>query len=648
MVKYLKYKWISLFLFIPFFVNAQRSSVSGPSVLTYPTTKRENIKDIYFGTTVNDPYQWLENDHSEDTKTWIKTQNEFTRKYFTRITCRDEIKAQLTNLMNYEKRSGYQKKGGYTYYSSNTGLQSQSVIYRKKDGEEPEIFLDPNTFSKDGTVSIVSLDFSTDGNLLAYSLSESGSDWTKIVVIKTKDKSIVGDTLLNIKFSNISWLGDKGFFYSGYDDPKELRLLSASTRYQKLFFHKIGNLQKDDSLIVDGKNGCKRYTRASITKDEHYLIITSSYETPGSDVFIKDLKKTQSALIHVDLKFFHSEIIGNIDSKLYIYTIWRAKNGRIMTVDASNPEVKNWTELIPETDYEIKATMGGGKLFVNYTKEASSSVVLQYDTDGHFEHAVKLPGLGIANGFSGVPQSKELTYSFTSCTYPSTTFKYAILTGKSTLYQKSKVKINPDNYESKQVFYKSKDGTQIPMTLTYKKGLVLDGKNPTLLYGYGGFGKSMLPSFDITNLILLDHGGIYAVANLRGGGEYGVKWHLAGMKMNKQNVFDDFIAAGEYLIAQHYTSQSYLACKGGSNGGLLVGAVIAQRPDLFRVAFPQVGAMDMLRYQKFTAGASWVKEYGSSADSKEMFNYLYKYSPLHALKPGLNYPATLVGTCAFP
>lgn len=612
--------------------------------MKYPETKITEIKDNYFGTTVADPYRWLEDDRSEETKQWVVAQNAVTQQFMSKIPYRNDIKERLKKLMNYEKYSSPFKEGKYTYYYKNTGLQNQSVLYRQAESAEAEVFLDPNTFSKDATTSLAGLNFSKDGTLLAYQLSEGGSDWTKAIVMKASDRSIIGDTLLDIKFSGIAWKGNEGFYYSSYDKPAEGSQLSGLTQHHKLYYHKLGTPQKDDVLIFGGDKIPRRYIGAGLTEDERYLVISAANSTSGNELYIQDLSKAGAPIVAVVDNFDQThEVIDNVGSKLYIYTNLNAPNGRIVTVDAASPKQEHWKEFLKETDNVLSPSTGGGKLFANYIKDAVS-LVLQYDMSGKLEHSIELPGIGTASGFASKKKENELYYNFTSYVYPPTIFKYNIATGKSTVYKKAGVDFDPSKYESKQIFYTSKDGTKVPMILTYKKGIKPNGKNPTLLYGYGGFNVSLTPAFSTANIILMDQGGIYAVANLRGGGEYGEKWHLGGTKFNKQNVFDDFIAAAEYLIANKYTSKDYLASMGGSNGGLLVGATLAQRPDLFKVAFPAVGVMDMLRYHKFTAGAGWAYDYGTSEDSKEMFDYLYKYSPVHALKAGVKYPATLVST----
>lgn len=631
-------------LMIPIFVQAQNTIKLQKSTMTYPETRKENTTDNYFGTTVADPYRWLEDDRSAATREWVIAQNKVTQDYLSKIPFRDAIKQRLKKLMNYEKYSQPFKEGGYTYFYKNTGLQNQSVLYRQKEGAEAEIFLDPNTFSKDATTSLAGISFSKDGSILAYQLSTGGSDWTDVVVMKASDKQIVGDTLNNVKFSGIAWQGNEGFYYSTYDKPLEGSQLSGITQYHKLYYHKIGTLQKDDVLVFGGDQTPRRYIGAGLTEDQRYLVISAANSTSGNELYLKDLQQKDSPIVNIVDNFNQNHnIIDNEGSKLYIYTNLDAPNGRIVTIDANDAKPANWKDLIKETDNVLEPSTGGGKIFASYIVHAVTKV-LQYDRNGKLEHEIALPGPGTAVGFGSKREEKELYYSFTSYIYPTTIFKYDVNTGKSELYKKSGVDFDPAKYESKQIFYTSKDGTKVPIIITFKKGTLLSGHNPTVLYGYGGFNVSLTPAFSTSIVSLIEQGGIYAVANLRGGGEYGEKWHLAGTKLKKQNVFDDFIAAAEYLIAEKYTSSDYLAIMGGSNGGLLVGAVMAQRPELFKVAFPAVGVMDMLRYHKFTAGAGWAYDYGTSEDSKEMFDYLYKYSPVHALKTGVKYPATLVTT----
>ncbi|MEP7095794.1 MAG: prolyl oligopeptidase family serine peptidase, partial [Flavobacterium sp.] len=533
-------------------------------------------------------------------------------------------------------------EGKFTYFSKNNGLQNQSVIYRKDENSKEEVFLDPNTFSKDGTTSLGGLDFSKDGSKAAYSISEGGSDWRKVIIIDALSKKIVEDTLVDVKFSGVSWFGNEGFYYSSYDKPKGSEL-SAKTDQHKLYFHKLGTSQKEDQVIF-GADQKRRYVGGYVTEDDHYLVITAANSTYGNELYIKDLTKPNSPIITIVDNFdSDNSIIENEGTKLFIDTDLNAPNKRVVSVDVSNPKPENWKDFIPETQNILSPSTGGGYFFANYTKDAVS-FVQQYDYNGKLIREIKLPAVGTAGGFGGKKKEKILYYTFTNYTTPGTIFSFEPKSGKSEIYQKPKVDFKSDDYESKQVFYSSKDGTKIPMIITYKKGIKLNGKNPTILYGYGGFNISLTPSFSISNAVWMENGGIYAVANLRGGGEYGKKWHDAGTKLQKQNVFDDFIAAAEYLIAQKYTSSDFLAIRGGSNGGLLVGATMTQRPDLMKVALPAVGVMDMLRYNAFTAGAGWAFDYGTAQDSKEMFEYLKGYSPVQNVKKGVHYPATMVTT----
>ncbi|WP_345330072.1 prolyl oligopeptidase family serine peptidase [Mucilaginibacter defluvii] len=622
------------------YTHAQTMNIK---TLPYPKTKKGDVTDTYFGTTVPDPYRWLEDDRAADTKAWVQEQNKVTQNYLGQIPYREQIKERLTKLWNYEKYGAPFKEGKYTYFYKNDGLQSQSVLWRQVDKGEPEIFLDPNKFSKDGTTSLAGISFTKDGSLAAYQISEGGSDWRKVIVLKTDDKSVVGDTLIDVKFSGTSWHGNDGFYYSSYDKPKEGSQLAGLTQYHKLYYHKLGTPQSEDKLIFGGEKTPRRYIGAGLTEDERFLVISAATTTTGNELYIQDLSKPGSPIINIVDNFNNdNSVVDNVGEKLYIHTNLNAPNYRLVTVDFNNPKSAQWKDLIPQTENVLNISTGGGKLFASYLKDATS-FVQQYDMNGKLERNITLPSVGSAGGFGAKKEEKELYYTFTSYIYPSTIFKYDIATGKSELYKKSGVQFNPDLYESKQVFYNSKDGTKIPMIITYKKGTVMNGKNPLLLYAYGGFNASMTPGFSTSNIVLLEHGGIYAVPNIRGGGEYGEKWHLAGTKLNKQNVFDDFIAAAEYLIKNKYTSKDYLAVSGGSNGGLLIGATITQRPDLCKVAFPAVGVLDMLRYNKFTAGAGWAYDYGTAEDSKEMFEYLYKYSPYHAIKPA-SYPATMITT----
>lgn len=613
--------------------------------LEYPVAKKVDTADTYFGQEIKDPYRWLEDDRSEETEQWVAAENKLTFGYLANIPYRDELRKRLEEKWNYEKYSAPFKEGEYTYFYKNDGLQNQYVVYRQKGDEEPEVFLDPNTFSDDGTTSLATLSFSEDGTLAAYAISEGGSDWRKVIVMDAVSREIKEDTLRDIKFSGLSWKGNEGFYYSSYDKPEGSEL-SAKTDQHKLYYHKLGTAQKDDELVFGGTDAEKnRYVGGYVTEDNKFLIISASVSTSGNKLFIKDLTKPNSPLkTVVDNYDSDTGILENDGDKLYLVTNLDAPNRRIVTVDAADPRAENWKDFIPETENVLRPSTGAGYIFTNYLVDAVSKVY-QYDMKGNKIREIELPGVGSAGGFGGKKDAKELYFSFTNYTTPGTIYQLDPKTGEYSIYKKPEISgYDPDDYESKQVFYNSKDGTKVPMVITYKKGLELNGKNPTILYGYGGFNISLTPSFNIANTVWLEQGGVYAVPNLRGGGEYGKAWHDAGTKMQKQNVFDDFIAAAEYLIAENYTSSDYLAIRGGSNGGLLVGATMTQRPDLMKVALPAVGVLDMLRYHTFTAGAGWAYDYGTSEDSKEMFDYLLKYSPLHNIKEGVEYPATLITT----
>ena len=612
--------------------------------VTYPETVKKDCVLTYFDTELNDPYMWLEDDRSEETEAWVKEQNGVTFGFLDNIPFREQLKGRLEKLWNYEKIGSPFKRGDYTYFAKNDGLQNQYVYYRQKGGGEPEVFLDPNTFSEDGTTSLAGLSFTEDGSMAAYSISEGGSDWRKVIVIETENLTRVEDTLVDVKFSGISWRGKEGFYYSSYDKPEGSEL-SAKTDQHKLYFHKLGTDQKDDQVIFGGTESEKhRYVGGYVSEDDRYLFISASVATSGNKLFMKDLKSKNSSLVTIQGDDeADTYVLDNEGSRLFLVTNRNAPNKKIVSVDASNPGVDNWVDFIRETEHVLTAGSGGGYFFTKYMVDAISKVY-QYDMDGNKVRDIELPGVGTASGFGGEKDEKEFYFSFTNYNTPGSTYKYNVETGDYEQYWKPEIDFNPKDYTSTQVFYTSKDGTKVPMIITHKKGLELNGKNPTILYGYGGFNISLQPSFSIANAVWMEQGGVYAVPNLRGGGEYGKKWHDAGTKMQKQNVFDDFIAAAEYLIENNYTSSDYLAIRGGSNGGLLVGATMTQRPDLMKVALPAVGVLDMLRYHTFTAGAGWAYDYGTSEDSPEMFEYLKGYSPVHNVKEGVEYPATLVTT----
>ena len=619
-------------------------SCNGPvkKKIVYPVTKKGDVVDTYFGTKVPDPYRWLEDDKSEETAAWVKEQNKVTFGYLENIPYREQIKSRLEKMWNFEKFTAPHREGDYIYFSRNNGLQNQFVIYRQKNNGDPEEFLDPNKFSADGTTSLGEMEFSKDGSRVAYSISEGGSDWRKVIVMDAEKKEIIGDTLKDIKFSGLSWQANEGFYYSSYDKPKGSEL-SAKTDHHKLYFHKLGTKQSEDKVIF-GSDIVRRYVGGSVTEDGRYLVVSASVSTTGNELYIKDLKKPGDKFTVIVDNFDNDHfVLDNDGSKLFIVTNLKAPKRRVVTVDAENPGTENWVDLIPETENVLEAAAGSGYIFAHYMIDAISKVK-QFDKKGILIRDINLPGIGTASGFACKKEDKEVYYTFTNYITPATIYKLDPKTGNSGTYKKPDVAFNGDNYESEQIFYKSKDGTRIPMIITYRKGTKMNGKNPTILYGYGGFNISETPGFSISVALWLETGGIYAVANIRGGGEYGEKWHLAGTKMKKQNVFDDFIAAGEYLIEKKYTSSDFLAVRGGSNGGLLVGAVMTQRPDLMKVALPAVGVMDMLRYHTFTAGAGWSSDFGTSEESKDMFEYIYKYSPVQNVKEGIKFPATLITT----
>ncbi len=614
--------------------------------IQYPTTKKVALVDTFFTTEVPDPYRWLEDDRSAETEAWVADENKVTEAYLSNIPFREDIKKDLTDLWNYEKYGTPMKKGDHYFFFKNNGLQNQSVLYKlDKLDSEPEVFLDPNKFSEDGTVALANISFTDDGSLMGYMISESGSDWRKVLVMDVASQQLVEDTLRDVKFSGLAWKGNEGFFYSSYEKSAEGSELSAINMNHKLYYHKLGTPQQDDQLIFGGDTQPRRYVGASVTEDGRYLSISAAMSTSGNELYLKDLGKADSKIVQMVDNFEQNhQVIHNEGSELYILTDFEAPNQRIATVDADKPQLENWQTLVDEQKNVLSnASFVGGNMFLEYLQDAATHIY-QCDLQGKQEKEIELPALGSAGGFEGNKEDKLTFYAFTSFTYPTTIYAYNIETGESTVFREPKVSFNPEDYETKQVFYNSKDGTRIPMFIVHRKGLALDGTHPTYMYAYGGFNISLTPAFSVTNLYWLSNGGVYAMPNLRGGGEYGEAWHQAGTQMHKQNVFDDFIAAGEYLQHEGYTSKEKLAIAGGSNGGLLVGATMTQRPDLCQVALPAVGVMDMLRYHQFTAGAGWAYDYGIADSSKAMFDYLYSYSPLHNIKEGVNYPATLVTT----
>jgi len=612
--------------------------------IKYPVTKKVDTIDNYFGTKVADPYRWLEDDKSAETAAWVKAENAVTTDYLAKIPFRTQMKDKLDKMWNYPKYGVPFKEGKYYFFYKNDGLQNQSVLYIQEglDGT-PKVFLDPNKLSTDGTVSLEGESVSHNGKYLAYMTSLGGSDWNEAYVMDVATGKLLSDHLKWLKFSSIAWKGD-GFYYSRFDEPVAGKELTQKNENHKIYFHKVGTLQANDKLVYENKAYPDRNYGAQTTEDEQFLIVSESETTSGNGLYIRDLTKADSAFKQIAKGFeFDYSIIDNLGGKLYMMTNDGAPKYKLVMIDPANPDKANWETIIPEkTEVLQSVSIVNGEILAEYIKDAYSKAYI-YSVDGIKTGEVQFPCIGTASGFTGKKEDKIAFYSFTSFTFPSTIYKFDVATNKSTVYYKSDIDFKTDEYETKQVFYTSKDGTLIPMFLTYKKGLVLNGQNPTLLYGYGGFNISMTPSFSISRLLFLENGGIYAMANIRGGGEYGEEWHNAGTKLKKQNVFDDFIAAALYLIKEKYTSSEKLAIAGGSNGGLLIGACMSQRPELFKVAIPQVGVMDMLRYQKFTIGKAWSSDYGSSDDSTE-FKYIYKYSPLHNLKAGTKYPATMVMT----
>ncbi len=644
-IQKLKRKWLLIsFLIFLSACNQDEQQINMKKDLDYPNTKKIEFSDTYFDKEIKDPYRWLEDDLSAETESWVIEQNKITFGYLDRISFKRKIERKIEDLWDYEKYSSPFKEGDYIYFYKNDGLQNQSVLYRRKADEETEVFLDPNKFSKDGSDSLSGISFSTDGSLAAYSVSEDGSDWRKIYVIDTKTGEQIEKPILDVKFSGISWRGNEGFFYSSYPKPKGSEL-SAKTDSHRLYFHKTKSNQKDDQVFFGEKiQEKRRYVGGYVTEDDRYLIIQGANSTSGNDLYLIDLNSQEKELVQI-LSDMNSDtyLLNNNETTLYLSTNRDAPNQKIVKVDANNPTVGNWIDLIPETENVLSPSTGSNYIFAEYMVDANSKIY-QYDLEGRLIREIKLPGIGSAGAISGKKEDKELYYTFTNYITPPSIYKINPKSGETEIYKLSQSKFNPKKYVSNQYFFKSKDGTEIPITITHKKGIKLDGNNPTILYGYGGFNISLTPQYSITSSAWLEMGGVYAVANLRGGGEYGKEWHLAGTKQNKQNVFDDFIYAAEYLKNNGYTSKEKLAIMGRSNGGLLVGAVMTQKPDIAQVALPGVGVLDMLRYHKFTAGAGWAYDYGTSDESKEMFEYLLGYSPLHNINEGVNYPATLVTT----
>ena len=614
-----------------------------PIPVNYPKVTKTDVVENYHGTAVNDPYRWLEDDNSKETATWVKDQNQVTFDYLDKIPYREAIKNRLEKVWNYERFGTPFKEGGKYYFFKNDGLQNQSVLYVQNDlNGEPKVVLDPNKFSEDGTTSLAATSFNKGGNLLGYQVSEGGSDWRTIYIKDLETGKTLKDKVEWVKFSDISW-SKNGFFYSRYPEPEDGKALSAKNEFHQVYYHEIGTSQSEDILTYADRANPLQNVYTQNTEDERFLILSVVQSTSGNALYFKDLSEKNNEFIPV-WEDFENEftLVDNDENKLILMTNHQAPNNRVIAIDTQKPGETNWKQIVPESKDKLSnVSLIGGKMILNYIHNASSKIEI-FSLEGKKESDLKLPSIGTVGGFSGKKDENDAFFAFTSFTRPTTIYSLDMAAKKMAIFKAPKVDFNSDDYTTEQVWYKSYDGTEVPMFLTYKKGLKLDGQRPTLLYGYGGFNISVLPSFRVSSTVLLENGGIYAVANIRGGGEFGQKWHKAGTKENKQNVFNDFIAAAEFLISKNYTSKEKLAIQGGSNGGLLVGASMTQRPDLFKVAFPQVGVLDMLRYHTFTIGWAWAEDYGRS-DDPEAFKYLMKYSPLHNVKE-MAYPATMVTT----
>ncbi|MFT6331423.1 MAG: prolyl oligopeptidase [Bermanella sp.] len=610
----------------------------------YPITAKGDVVDTYFDDQVADPYRWLEDDRSAETEAWVDTQNETTQAYLENISYREEIAKVVRDLLDYERVSAPFTEGEYTYFYKNDGLQNQSLVYRSKGGGDATVFIDPNKFSDDGTISLAGLSFSADGSTAAYQTSTGGSDWRQVYVINTDTTELLSDTLINVKFSGLSWYKNEGIYYCSYDKPAGSEL-SQKTDQHKLYYHKIGTPQADDLKIYGHTDVEKhRYIGAQVSEDDRFLLVSAANSTSGNRAFLKDLSNPNAGWKTViETTDNDVSMLTNKGDSLYLTTNHNALNSKVVVVNAKAPSVENWKDLIPETTNVLSPSSAGGYIFAEYMVDAISKVY-QYNLEGKKLRTIELPDIGSVSMNGDKFDANTSYYTFSNYITPTTIYALDIATGESMLFNKPASKFDASKFVSKQVFYKSKDGTHVPMIITYHKDTELNGKNPTMLYGYGGFNISLTPSFSPTLAAWLELGGVYAVPNIRGGGEYGKAWHKAGTQMQKQNVFDDFIAAAEYLIDNKYTSSSYLALRGGSNGGLLVGAVMTQRPDLAKVVLPAVGVLDMLRYHTFTAGAGWAYDYGTAEQSREMYNYIKAYSPVHNVKAGKKYPATMITT----
>lgn len=612
---------------------------------TYPEIKKQDVVDVYFGDTVADPYRWLENDTAADVKEWVGMENAITDEYIAKIPFKADLEKRLTQIWDYPKYGTPIKKGGRYFFMKNDGLQNQYVLYVQDElNGEPSVLLDPNSFSTDGTVALSGFFFSKEGDYIAYSVSKGGSDWNEIYVMDVANKQKMEDHLEWVKFSEIAWFGN-GFFYSRYDKPQAGTELSGKNEYHKVYYHKLGEPQAKDILIYKDEKHPLRTITTMTDDDEQYLFLMASDGTSTNALYMRKNDDPKAAFQTIYGNFdYEFSPVDVVDGKILIMTNYQAPGYKLIAVDPLNIKEEAWEVLIPEKESVLQnVDLINGKIIATYLQDAKS-VAYVYDTKGNLQHEVTFPTIGSVAGFSGDKDDSEAFYSFSSYINPPTIYKYNVENNTSEIFRKAEIDFNSDDFETTQVFFESKDGTKVPMFMTHKKGVVLDGNNPVLLYGYGGFNIPMTPSFSLSNLPFIENGGIYVVVNLRGGGEYGTEWHEAGTKMSKQNVFDDFISAAEWLIANKYTNPEKLAVMGGSNGGLLVGAVMTQRPELFKVALPSVGVLDMLRYHNFTIGWAWAGDYGTSEESKEMYEYLKGYSPLHNLKEGVNYPATLVYT----
>lgn len=632
---------VSIFVFTIFLSFLMQETVAQ---LNYPVTRKAAQVDNYFGTSVADPYRWLEDDNSAETAAWVREQNKLTHSYLDAIPFRKKVQDRLTAMWNFTRYSSPFKQGRYYYYYRNEGLQNQSVLYRQTTLEgNGEVFLDPNTMSKDGTAVPGVPVFTNSNRYCAYLMAQSGSDWQEAYVMDVETKKLLTDKIRWIKFSGIAWKGDEGFYYSRYPETADSNLLNGKNEFHRLCYHKLGTPQSEDQVVFEDKEHPLRTITGSITEDNRYLVVSKSEGTSGVELWVKDLINDAPFVCVINGFAQEADLIENDGSVLLVRTNLGAPNYKIVGIDMANPEKSNWRDLVPEKAFLLEnAQTAGGSLYAGYLKDAGSKV-FQYDYKGAFIREISLPGIGTVGGFSGKRNDEELFYSYSSFNTPAVIYRYFPKDGSSTLFRKPELAFNTSAYETKQEFFTSTDGARVPMFITYKKGLRLNGKNPLLLYGYGGFNIPLTPAFSISNAFFLEQGGVYVQVNLRGGNEYGEAWHKAGMLQNKQQVFDDMIAAARFLIDKKYTCPAKLAIRGGSNGGLLVGACMTQRPDLFRVALPQVGVLDMLRFHLFTIGWAWVVEYGSSANEKD-FAYLYRYSPLHNLKKGVQYPATLITT----